>query len=100
MARNSLPSLEAKVKKPKEKRQKQLTVHHVTPRSRNGSNDPDNLVLWDSVYHDAFHRLFGNLLLHEAIEMLIITSQPGETWDAKKLEALRSCLRTNRGSLD
>ena len=80
----------------KERKKKELSVHHVQPRSRGGTNAPENLVLWDEVYHDAYHRMFKNLTLAEAMEMLIITSKGG-VWDAKSLEDLRLSLRTNRG---
>jgi hypothetical protein len=81
----------------KERKKRELSVHHVQPRSRGGGNNADNLVLWDEVFHDAYHRMFKNLTLPEAMEMLIIVSKGGESWDAARLEDLRSYLRTNRG---
>jgi len=68
------------------------STHHIKSRSRGGSNNPDNLVIWDDTYHDAYHRLFKNLTLDEAIEMLRIVSIGGTEWDKNRLEALRQTL--------
>lgn len=44
--------------------------HHLTPRSRGGSSDPDNLLEMDISRHIAWHFLFGNKTLDEIIALL------------------------------
>lgn len=33
---------------------------HLIPRSRGGSNHPDNVPLWDEDYHADWHKVFSN----------------------------------------
>lgn len=72
---------------------RKLSKHHIKPRSRNGDNSERNLVYWDETYHRAYHVLFSNLTLQEAIQMLIITSTATTQWDRRKLEELRIALK-------
>jgi len=74
-------------------RVRRKSVHHIVPRSRGGSNHPANLVLWDSLFHDAYHRMFENLTLEEAIEMLKIVSYSGTHWNQSALSQLRKHLK-------
>jgi hypothetical protein len=78
------------------RRYRSMSNHHIVPRSRQGINAPSNIVGWDESFHDAYHRLFKNLTLEEAITMLRIVSIGEESWDRNRLEALRQVLM-NRG---
>lgn len=44
--------------------------HHIRPRSRHGRNSVQNLLLIEIEKHRAYHFLFGNRTLEEAIELL------------------------------
>jgi len=44
--------------------------HHLQPRSRRGQSIGSNLLKLDGYKHSAWHLLFGNLTLHEIIELL------------------------------
>lgn len=51
------------------------TRHHILPKSRDGSNHPDNIVMLERKYHQRLHTLLGNLLPHEQIfELLAVAS--------------------------
>lgn len=45
--------------------------HHLVPRSRGGTNLPNNTILLNIEKHQCWHTLFGNLTLDEVIELLI-----------------------------
>lgn len=45
--------------------------HHLTPRSRGGSNHPDNVHLWDEEYHADWHRVFSNMTPAEQIAHVV-----------------------------
>lgn len=38
----------------------QLTIHHMKPRSRNGTNRRSNLVAWSVQAHNFYHQQWGN----------------------------------------
>lgn len=44
--------------------------HHITPTSRGGKETPENEMRLDPNIHDAWHTLFGNLLLEEVIAII------------------------------
>ena len=44
--------------------------HHLTARSRGGTNDPSNLLLLTIERHVLLHKLFGNRTLDEIISVL------------------------------
>ena len=44
--------------------------HHLTARSRGGTNDPSNLLLLTIERHVLLHKLFGNRTLDEIIGVL------------------------------
>lgn len=46
------------------------TIHHKIPRSRQGSNDPSNLVHLDARWHDTLHAVFGNATPEEYFNAL------------------------------
>ena len=46
-------------------------VHHIVPRSKNGSSIKDNLVRLPENVHNAFHLVFGNDTPSEQIERLL-----------------------------
>jgi hypothetical protein len=45
--------------------------HHILPKSRDGGNEPENLLLLKVQKHQAFHYLFGDRTIEEAIELLL-----------------------------
>lgn len=57
--------------KKRAKRLRGRNYHHIKNRCDGGTNDPENLLLIDKERHDYWHRVFKNLDLYEAIEMLI-----------------------------
>ena len=44
--------------------------HHVTPVSRGGPKTPENEIELDPKVHNAWHTLFGNLLVEEVITLI------------------------------
>ena len=36
-----------------------LTVHHMIAKSRGGTNNPNNLVVWHRTFHQDYHKRFG-----------------------------------------
>lgn len=44
---------------------------HLVPRSRGGSNHPDNVPLWDEEYHANWHRVFSNMTPMEQIAHVV-----------------------------
>lgn len=46
------------------------SVHHIIPISRGGKRIPENELKIDSQVHDAWHVLFGNLLVEEVITLI------------------------------
>jgi hypothetical protein len=53
--------------------------HHIVPKSRNGTNDPDNKKMAEYNLHHNFHTVFGNLAPHEQIVELL-------KWNSQALE--------------
>lgn len=49
---------------------KEDTRHHIVPRSRNGSNDYENIKIVPANYHATYHTLFLNLTPDEVIQYL------------------------------
>jgi hypothetical protein len=45
--------------------------HHLVPKSRGGSYDKRNLLLFDATKHKYWHMVFGNRTLSEVIELLL-----------------------------
>jgi hypothetical protein len=45
--------------------------HHIVPRSRDGSDDKNNIVRLEDTYHRAFHRIFQNMAPDEQIERVL-----------------------------
>jgi hypothetical protein len=45
--------------------------HHLTPRSRGGSDERYNLLLIDIEKHNNWHKVFGLLNLDEVISLLL-----------------------------
>lgn len=40
---------------------------HLIPRSRGGSNHPDNVPMWDEEYHADWHKVFSNMTPSEQL---------------------------------
>ena len=53
-------------------------VHHIICRSRGGGNDPSNTVLVNARLHKNFHKLFGNALPHEILDILVFYFWKGD----------------------
>jgi hypothetical protein len=47
-----------------------LTRHHRLPKSRNGANDPPNVVKVPQSKHEAWHILFSNMTAQEVLEQM------------------------------
>jgi hypothetical protein len=45
--------------------------HHLTPKQHGGNRSPENLLLLSLDKHAAYHRLFGNLSIEQAIQLLV-----------------------------
>ena len=56
------------IRKRGRRRNQALTVHHITPQSRGGSDDEKNKTKIMESYHDKYHDLFQNMT---PIEILI-----------------------------
>jgi len=56
------------IRKRGRRRNQALTIHHITPRSRGGSDDKSNKTKIMELYHDKYHDLFQNMT---PIEILI-----------------------------
>lgn len=44
--------------------------HHLTPRSRQGSDAVTNIGLWQIERHEAWHRQWGNKTIEEVYDIL------------------------------
>ena len=56
-----------------------LTKHHICPRSKNGTNEPSNIVMIKQHWHRKYHTLFGNKTPHEILDFL-----EGYFWNGDK----------------
>lgn len=61
--------------------------HHILPKSRKGTFDQKNIIVWDINVHRCFHWLFGNRTLEEAADFLrhmnelkLLGIEPDPTW--------------------
>jgi hypothetical protein len=45
--------------------------HHILPKNRGGGNEPENILLLKVNRHDAYHYLFGDRTIEEAIALLL-----------------------------
>lgn len=61
-----------------------LTRHHVVPRSRNGSNDPDNILKLRKNIHTAFHIIFHNDTPDEQLIRLLSMNSSVLRWEYKQ----------------
>lgn len=59
-----------RIKKQDKKARKKITKHHLINKSRGGGNQPWNILMLEIEKHQAWHKLFGNLNLDEAIDLL------------------------------
>jgi len=72
------------------------TKHHILPQSRceDGiDKDHNNIVVLDHSFHKAWHTLFENLTVDEAIAMIRIVMISGKHWTHADLQKLRNRLR-------
>lgn len=56
--------------KKKKKYKKQVSRHHIIPRSKGGTNQTSNIKKTTTSRHRAWHHLFGNATPLEAIEII------------------------------
>lgn len=78
------------------KKRRLQTRHHIRPKSRcelGTDPDVDNIVMLDDDFHQLWHRLFENLTVDEAIEMIRQVMVPGERWTYTDLRKLRNKVR-------
>jgi len=45
-------------------------IHHIIPRSKGGTSEPDNLIRVSRKKHEAYHQLFSNKTPDEIIRYL------------------------------
>lgn len=57
----------------KQKEPRDMDRHHRLPRSRGGSNSPNNIAIVEREMHRAWHKLVGNMNAEEAAAMLTDT---------------------------
>ena len=50
------------------KRTRKRSLHHLIPKSRGGSDDPDNIRRISDKIHRAWHMVFGNMTPDEAVD--------------------------------
>lgn len=76
-------------------RRRRPTKHHITPQSRLNCSDKDtnNIVMLDDSFHKAWHSMFENLTVDEAIAMIRIVMISGKHWNYTDLRKLRNRLR-------
>ena len=83
-------------------RPRNTEVHHSIPGSRFKrkfeADNKDNLVIWDSKFHLAWHRCFGNLTPEEVIIFIEII-QKG-VWTKRDLHALREQIKEKTNADD
>jgi len=75
-----------------------MTKHHIRPQSRfddDDDKDTDNIVRLPKWFHQAYHRLFGNMELHEILEFLVVVNTPDESWTSSMIYSLRDALKQN-----
>lgn len=77
---------------------KNITKHHILPRSRGGNGDnggESNIVRIPQRIHDAWHIVFGNMTAKEAIKFIEIvffgvgSKKKKKTWDIEALYELQ-----------
>ena len=52
---------------------REMDRHHRLPRSRGGSNNPNNISIVERKLHNAWHKLVGNMNAEEVARMLTDT---------------------------
>ena len=57
--------------KRKKRRLRGRNKHHIVAKSRGGRTTRSNVLLLDIERHEAYHKLFGNRDLGEAVELLL-----------------------------
>ena len=60
------------------KRSKKVNKHHLLPEARGGKWSVDNILMWDTVRHAAWHLLFGIKTFPEVASLLL------RAWNIKK----------------
>jgi hypothetical protein len=65
--------------------------HHLTPRSKNGDDEPENILLLNMLRHQAWHILFGHKSLEEVIQLLLRLHSAKNRCLYKKLGVPNKC---------
>lgn len=60
------------------KAQGKISAHHIVPTSRRGKRVPENELHINGKFHNAWHVLFGNLFVEEAITIIKYCWQDGQ----------------------
>jgi hypothetical protein len=77
---------------------RRTTRHHIVPQSRivdGRDKDLNNIVTLDDSFHKAWHKIFENLTVDEAIAMIRIVMISGKHWTHTDLSKLRNRMRRN-----
>jgi hypothetical protein len=65
--------------------------HHLTPRSKEGDDEPENIMLLNMFRHQAWHILFGHKSLEEVIKLLLRLHSAKNRCPYKKLGVPGNC---------
>lgn len=72
-------------------KQNETDQHHLNTRSNGGTNDADNLIDMNRKQHEAYHSLFGNLWIIDAIKELFTRGEKSFA-DWKVKDQIKDCL--------
>ena len=61
------------------KRKNYPSHHHIIPKSRGGNGTSENITIINSVAHEKYHNLFGNMTPDEIVKYLVDYFWKGET---------------------
>ena len=75
-----------KKKRKRDLRKDTLTLHHINPSSRGGSDKDENIALVPDKRHKAYHIMFSNMTPDEIIHCLVGSYWEGQWgWVAKAI---------------
>ena len=65
-----------------------MSEHHIIPKSRGGSDEPENKVHITKWIHRKWHDLFREMTPDEAILWINTVMIPNTKWENKKMDKL------------
>jgi hypothetical protein len=83
-------------KEEKMNKEAEITSHHITPSSRGGTDDPENIAYIVDKYHRRYHKLFSNMTPDEIIIILVECFWNGQWEHVKKAYERRNDGETPR----